>query len=66
MPPRTTRADPVYHCPRCGALVRYRGFYQCTGTGCGVVVEMRELISPDVAARIRAGRAEGTTCDPLF
>jgi hypothetical protein len=44
--------------------VRYRGFYQCTG--CGGTVELGELVNPDVAARIRAERTEGTTCDPLF
>jgi hypothetical protein len=42
------------------------GFYQCTGTGCGVRVEIGELATAEIAARIRTERAEGVTCDALF
>jgi DNA-directed RNA polymerase subunit RPC12/RpoP len=58
------RPEPDYYCPHCGARVHYMGFYQCTG--CGVRVEIGELATAEVAARIRAERAEGVTCDALF
>lgn len=59
------RPEQDYYCPRCGAPVRYIGFYRCTGTGCGVRVEISELATAGDAARLRAGDEEAA-CDVLF
>lgn len=59
------RAETAYYCPDCGGLVHWGGFYRCTD--CGHHIEMGQLVTrSEVAARIRAERTEGMTCDPLF
>ena len=60
------RPERDYHCPACGAPVRYLGFYRCTEAPCGRQVEMRDLVTAEAAARIRAEHGEAATCDALF
>jgi hypothetical protein len=60
------RPATVYYCPDCGAEVRWAGFYQCMGDGCGRQVEMGQLATAEDAKRIRAGRSEEVPCDALF
>lgn len=58
------RPEQTYYCPCCGEPLRYIGFYRCTG--CGERAEIGKFASDERAARIRAARAGGLTCDALF